>query len=321
MNMRSVMLSGLLITSHFMGFAGNHGVYYAELEAYKQSPEAKQMFDEDAHLVLATIQRDIAIYKNLTSFQRFVRSAFLGLDVVIVTPDTLPTLYGYVDGICKKAEIVTPTVFVTRHDGFFNAAAQKLLMSSGAIVIGQKLIHDLSDDAIEAIVAHELGHIKHNHVNKIIALQFVDWAVYFALIKLLSENGKISGPKSYFAWIASSLVSPAIINKRFEKEADAFACDNGKSKGIVEFFELILKKEELREEEFVAIYQLLQENKANLTFSDYYFDLIIRYYMAKGGHNIGKAFKYVYHNTILGAHPSPEVRIAAAQQYLASQEA
>ena len=315
MNVSKIVLSGLLVTSHVMVFAGNHGVYYSELKAYKKDPATKEMFDEWAHSGLAKIQRDINTHKNLTFFQRFIRSAFLGLDVILVAPETLPKLYEYVDGICHKADIATPTIFVTRHDGFFNAAAQKLFASTGGIIVGQKLMHEVSDESLEAIIAHEIGHIKHNHVNKMMALGLVDWMVYFALVKLLSEDGRISKPRELFAWIASSFTSPLIINKRFEKEADLFACDNGKAQGIVEFFELMLEKEQLREEEFVAIAELLQKNRSDLSLWSNMI-LGLRYSMAKFGHNFGTAFKYIYHNTFLGAHPSPEARIAAAQKYL-----
>ena len=316
MNLCKVVLSSLLITSHFMVLSGNHGIYYSELKAYKKDPATQEMFDEYAHSGLAKIQSDITIYKNLTFFQRFVRSAFLSQDVILVTPETLPKLYEYVDSICKKADIVTPAIFVTRKDGFFNAFAQKLFTSTGGIIIGQKLMHDLSDEAMEAIVAHEIGHIKYNHINKMMALSVVDWLAYFALLKLLSNNGRISESRKCFAWIASSFVSVAVINKRFEKEADEFACkENGKSQGIIEFFEFILDKEQLREEEFVAIAELLQKNSADLSLWSN-MTLNLRYQLAKLGHNFSKAYKYVYHNTFLGAHPSPEARIAAARQYL-----
>jgi Zn-dependent protease with chaperone function len=338
MKLCRVLLSGLLITSSFILSTSNHGVYYTELKALKKAPATKQIFDEDAHFELSRIQCDITIYKNLTSFQRFVRGAFLSLDVIIVTPETLPRLYEYVDGICKNAHIATPTVFLTRQDGFFNAAAQKLLMSTGGIVIGQKLLHDLSDDAVEAIVAHEIGHIKHNHINKGLALVPVTIAVMAGLfvafikktnaIREVSNEIIIDGVPTieiisqvyaglYVSAVAASLIPGLVINKRFEKEADEFACKNDKSKGIIEFFELILQKDQLREEEFTAIYELLQQNKSQLSFDDY-FDLIIRYYMAKAGHLYGKAYKYIYYNTFIGAHPSPEARIAAAKEYLAT---
>ena len=270
-----------------------------------------------AHSGLSAIHRDILIDKELSLFQRIIRGLFLIFDVVIVTPETMPKLYAYVDGICDKAQIATPTIFVPRHKDLFNAFAQKLLVSTGGILIGQKILRDLSDDAIEGVVAHEIGHIKHNHVNKMIAIGVVNNVVYAALITYLAAKGQLSDSKRSFLWIVSYLLPSIIINKRFEKEADEFACkENGKSDGLIEFFELLLKKDQLREEEFIAIYELLQQNKSKLSLLDNT-TLALRYYIAKTGHLCGKAYKYVYHNTFYGAHPSNEARIAAAKKYLA----
>jgi Zn-dependent protease with chaperone function len=323
------------ISSNVAILADNHGVYYSELEAFKEASETKLMFDEDAHQGLAEIQRDMLVCQNLTSFQRFVRSAFLGLDVVIVTPETMPRLYEYIDGICKKAGIQTPTIFITRKDGFFNAAAQKLLMSSGGIIIGQKLMKEVSDDALEAIVAHEIGHIKHNHINKGLALFVAQIVACLALVKILDiqppHPESFDNPHSFTIEIYKyqaklfglmhllSYIPSLIINKRFEKEADAFAYEaNGKGQGLIEMFELLIKKDELREEEFTTIYELLQKNKAFLTSNDYY-GLLMRYYLARTGQSINNFYKKIYYETFVGAHPSPQARIAAVKEYLAQQ--
>lgn len=321
----SLLLSGLFaINCVIIATDSPHGRYYAELEALKKASETQLMFNEDAHQGLAEIQRDITTYKNLTSFQRFVRSIFLALDVVMITPETMPLLYSYIDGICKKADIATPSIFVTRKDGFFNAFAQKLLMSTGGIVIGQKLMQELSDDALEAVVAHEIGHITHNHINKLLGLSLIENSIFIGMmIKIMQDFDRDDNKfklyaQLYAAYFITSLISPLIINKRFEKEADQFACANGKAQGIIEFFELMLKKDQLREEEFTIIYQLLQQNKANLAASDYY-ELIARYYLARAGHLFIDFYKTVYHGTFIGAHPSPQARIAAAKKYLAKQ--
>ena len=330
MNIYKVLLPGLLLASSFISATSNHGVYYSELRAFKKAAATKEIFDEDAHSGLAKIQRDITTYKNLSLFQRIVRSLFLMFDVVVATPETMPKLYAYTEGICKKANIKTPTIFITRQRWLLNAAAQKLLMSSGAIIIGQKLMHDISDDALEGVIAHEIGHVKYNHVNKSLGLYICRDICYFMLCKALKLDGLIIGTsyedvqaqiksikmKRFLLDLSLYLAVFLIINKRFEKEADEFACkDNGKSKGMIEFFECMLQKEQLREEEFVAIKKLLQENWSELSLFD---NMMLRgrYYIAKGIHLCGKAFHYIYENTPLGAHPSPEARIEAAKKYL-----
>lgn len=334
MNIGKVLLSVTLITSSFIAVAGNHGVYYSELKALKKAMATKEIFDEDAHSGLAKIQRDITNYKNLSFFQRFVRSIFLMHDVIVATPETMPKLHEYVDGICKKANITTPTIFVTRKEGFFNAAAQKLLMSSGAIIIGQKLMHDVSDNALEGVIAHEIGHIKHNHVNKMMALYICRDICYNTLSNMLGLNEliiafsqaelqakiKSAQMKQILLDISLYLALWIIVGKHFEKQADEFACQNGKGKGVIEMFEFILQKEQLREEEFVAVKKLLQSNQLELSFFDN-IKLNLRYQLAKLGHNCGKAYKYIYYNTFLGAHPSPQARIEAAKKYLQQQEA
>ncbi len=334
MKLYSVFLSGLLAVGSLSiaEDAPVHGRYYAELQALKDTPETKLMFDEDAHQGLAGIERDIIIRKDLTQFQRFVRGLFLMCDVVLVTPETMPLLHGYVEDVCKKANMVTPTVFITRHEGIFNAFAQKLLMSSGAILIGQKLMKEVSDESLEGIVAHELGHIKYNHVNKALALSVLGGIMHMLLLNKLEKYITVKDNtqytyafKQYLLWeatkAASSLMVAFIINKRFEKEADAFAYEaNGKANGLIEFFELLLKKDEIREEEFVTVYELLQNNKSSLSGLDYY-RLAFKYYIMKGGHLFTKAYKMLYHETFVGAHPSPEARIKAAQDYLAQQNA
>ena len=43
--------------------------------------------------------------------------------------------------------------------------------------------------------------------------------------------------------------------------------------------------------------------------------------MAKMGHNFRKQYGKLYHETFWGAHPSHKARIAAAKEYLATQQA
>lgn len=335
MNLLSITLSlavmVLQVASLTAVSADTHGVYYHELKSLKADPETRIMFDKDAHQGLSQIQRDLIMFKNMTDFQQFVNTLFLALDVVVVTHETMPLLYSYVDSICVKAGIATPTVFITRHNWLFNAMAQKLFMSNGGILIGQKLIKELSDDALEAFLAHEVGHIKYNHANKELSLFAVEMTFLIMLcykLGILSDinfsDKKALIKKCIQFFICDQITSflPAlIINKRFEKEADEFAYKtNDKGPGLVEFLELLLKKDQLREEDFVFMYELLQENKSKISLFQYY-SLMMNYYVAYAGQLYTNAYMTMYHETFMGAHPSHEARIAAARKYMATQKA
>lgn len=315
--------------------------YRQEFKAFETNPHYRAIFDEDAHVGLKDIQADVENYKQLSFLQRCVRFAFLGLEVVVVTPETMPMLYGFIDTICKEQRIKTPTVFIAKDRGFFNAGAQKLLVSSGAIVIGKKLLEETSDKELQGVVAHELGHIVHNHVNKSILINYLSFFITNSALQYIFNRSnlqiglhlnlqyKMSIYKisidvlPLITFYITSKIAPCIvsciINKRFEKQADEFAyrvTDNGE--GVIEFFEHLKKKEQSLENDFDGTYFTIKDNKAKIGYLDYYY-LMARYGFAKAWHMIDKGYRWIYHNTRLGAHPSHENRIKAAKEYLAQQ--
>lgn len=303
-------ISLLLLLTVLSIYAQEPRIYQQELKALKQSATYKIIFDEeDLPLGLHGIQRDIKNYKELSFFQRLVRSAFLNLDVIVVTPTAMPKLYSHIDRICTENAIATPTIFITTWNGFFNAAAQKLFISSGGIIIGQKLLDEISDRELEAVIAHEIGHIKHDHVNKTLLILFPTCFI----LKYISKCNTIT------AFLLSQVITDFIINKRFEKQADLFACETNNGQGLIEFFERLEQKDEAEDISFTDTYSLLCETKDNFSLRDYYL-LHIRYKLSKMLHNINKGVKWVYHNTPYGAHPSAQARIAAAQEYLEHKE-
>lgn len=326
------------------------GIYLEEYRAFKNNPDTKTMFDREAHSGLQNIQRDLEVYKELSLGNRIHRLFRYLLDVVIVTPENMPQLYAYIDSVCKQQNFETPAVFIVTNPGFFNAFAQKLLMSTGSIAIGQKILLESSDKELEAVVAHELGHVKYNHVNKIFALKVGTWAatslgLHYYINNYLIPNFEKEFKRNdvcltnerikeltrslftntYIAlgiyFLTNHLLPSLIINKRFEKEADEFAykiMDQGD--GLKEFFEHLIKKEQNRENEFPQTYDKIQKSEPFVSSFDYY-RLMLRYYWAKGWHKIGTLDKWLYHNTPLGAHPSHEDRIKAIDEYKAGQAA
>lgn len=125
--------------------------------------------------------------------------------------------------------------------------ANAALMGMGAtrrIIVADTLLADYSDDEIEAILAHELGHHVHKHILKGIATQvivtfFGFWLTDVVLHAVLSRNWfPALEPRLYdfanlplimiVATILSLLLMPAMnaISRKHEREADRYAWAN-----------------------------------------------------------------------------------------------
>jgi len=341
---RNAWLLSLLVCTGIVHAQSTY-VYRQELEDFKTSSRYEVIFDKNANEDLRCIQRDIENYKQLSLLQRYIRSAFLSLDSVAISSDTMPKLYAYIDAMCKKEGVTTPTVFVTRQkEGFFNAAAQKLLISSGAIIIGHELLLESTDAELEAVVAHEIGHVKYNHINKTLGIYIasviasaIPVSMYVASCpqyngdltlfdsklnpkgykECLNGLGKGAFIKVFLPLVIAGLATHFIINKSFEEEADEFAFkDMDKGDGLIEFFKDLENREKSYDNGFGKTYEVLQKDSYKLAFYDSW-QLTARYYFAEIGHAIDSAYNWVYYNTPLGAHPSPAERIKTVKAYLA----
>ncbi len=108
-----------------------------------------------------------------------------------------------------------------------------------------------------------------------------------------------------------------LIGKRFERQADEFAYKTvGKAAGHKLFFKRLIEKKDKYNKDFETIYDFLQKSKPELSTLDSTL-LTVRYYLASFGNKIRRLDRWIYYNTPLGAHPSPEARIKAAEDYLA----
>jgi len=316
----------LLLTAHSLLYASNE--YRHEFENFKYAGEYAKIFDKEIPADVRSLYQAIDNYKELGFFSRFLYQAFFMIGAVIVTPDACPKLHGFIDNLCKKSGIKTPIVFITIKKHFLNAAASKLLTSIGGIVIGQQMFLELSDQELEGVIAHEIGHIKYNHVNKTIVLAVCTCiATRFTLdtlfpIKMTFDKNKLFVRllnRALDTYILSTIFTALIINKSFEKEADAFAYkENDYGQGLMEAFELFQKKEKKHDQEYENVGLHLQENSNKLGTIDYV-ALKISYALSLFGHGIHKLHRWVYYNTPLGAHPSLEDRIATIQTHLENQ--
>lgn len=109
--------------------------------------------------------------------------------LMVANEQNAPYIYGMVEKYTTKLGIAVPTIFLTTFE-FDNACASSLTPNYGFIVIGKTLLQNLATQEIEAIIAHELAHIKHNHIPRSIALYFASNYVLGSIIAplLLPEN-------------------------------------------------------------------------------------------------------------------------------------
>lgn len=117
------------------------------------------------------------------------------------------------------------------------------------VVFFDTLLARLNADEIEAVLAHELGHFKHQHVIKRIAMMFFISFVGLAVLGWLKEQDwfflglGVNEMSSYMALILFLLVSPVFLfvlrpimasySRKNEFEADAYAAEHSNAKHLV----------------------------------------------------------------------------------------
>jgi len=122
--------------------------------------------------------------------------------------------------------------------------------SNKRIVFFDTLMDDLSHEEIEAVLAHELGHFKHNHIKKRIALMAISFLAGFWLLGWLIDkpwfyNGlRVDMPSTYMGLILFMFVIPvftffmqplfAWYSRLHEFEADDFAAAQAHSSDLIQ---------------------------------------------------------------------------------------
>lgn len=293
--------------------SNSNNIYYQELQTFKQNGP-KEVFNDDLDprmQMLRNLNRYFYNYKQLDDKQVWRAPGFMFDLGIIVTQESMPQLYAYIADICTRETIEMPLVFVSTNPGFFNAVAAKLFTNIGGICIGQEMF-ELTQEETEAVVAHELGHIAYNHANKKLALLFMFYILLTYGPECIPEFMS-SWPNSMFC---SIICSQIVINKSFEKEADLFACQQGKAEGIKKLFSNWIEQSE---QESIAFDQTLNEIKTSkdiVPSNVYYWAMLPLYYSSKLERAINTGIKWIYYNTPWGDHPSHEKRVKAAQKYI-----
>lgn len=122
--------------------------------------------------------------------------------------------------------------------------------SSKRVVFFDTLLERLDEDEIEAVLAHELGHFRHHHVIKRIAMLFAISFLGLALLGWLEQQGwfyeglGVTEASNYMALMLFMLVSPVFLfllrplmasySRKNEFEADNYAARHADAGHLVE---------------------------------------------------------------------------------------
>ncbi|MES0328269.1 MAG: M48 family metallopeptidase [Gammaproteobacteria bacterium] len=117
------------------------------------------------------------------------------------------------------------------------------------IVFYDTLLKMLSDDELEAVLAHELGHFKKKHIIKSILISFATTLAGLAILAWLMKNEwfynglGVSTQSTYMALLLFTMVSPvftfalspimSLFSRKNEFEADAFAAEQTDAQHLI----------------------------------------------------------------------------------------
>ncbi len=193
-----------------------------------------------------------ALLVSFSIFMQAIAPTFIAPLFNKFTPLADETLKNRIESLLKKCGFKSQGLFVM--DGSTRSSHGNAYFtgfgSSKRVVFFDTLLERLDADEIEAVLAHELGHFKHKHVIKRIAIMFFISFVGLALLGWLEQqnwfyNGLgVSEPSNYMALLLFMLVSPAFLfflrplmasySRKNEFEADAYAAQNADARHLIE---------------------------------------------------------------------------------------
>ncbi|MBY0352844.1 M48 family metalloprotease [Candidatus Babeliales bacterium] len=173
-----------------------------------------------------------------------------------------PTLYAMVEKYATKLGIEVPKILITTHESLVQkwvicspAATWSLTQSKAVIIVSNELLQYSNTNEVEAVIAHELAHIKHNHVPKKMALHCALFCFFSYVVPLYVPGTIFSYVCLDISWLPE-ILQPCLLNikplllatfpltsgysRATEKEADTTAMSIlEKPEGLVTFFEKI----------------------------------------------------------------------------------
>lgn len=140
-----------------------------------------------------------------------------------------PEMHQMLSNLAKTAGIPKPKLYAVQ-DNSPNAFAFGRTQGSSGIAVHSGLLQMLNKQEVEAVLAHEVGHIKHRDVAVMTIAAVVPIILYYAVLMFASRGDRDRGAGSFIAvWfgaIAAQLFGQVLVmwlSRQREYYADAFS--------------------------------------------------------------------------------------------------
>ncbi len=176
----------------------------------------------------------IAAVTNFFSWYSSDKIALAAYQAQPIAPEQAPELYAMVERLCQRADLPMPRLFVVPTPGA-NAFATGRDPEHAAVAVTQGIVNMLPPDELEAVIAHELSHVKNRDtLTQAVAATVAAAISYLAQILQFglmfgggSRDRQGSNPLALLATVilaplAATVIQMAISRTR-EFEADAGA--------------------------------------------------------------------------------------------------
>jgi STE24 endopeptidase len=133
--------------------------------------------------------------------------------------------------ICRRAGVSCREILLWRtQNNLGNAAVMGLIPQVRYVMLSDLLLESMTDLQIQAVFAHELGHVKHRHLACFVIFFLTVSSCLFALIALLENHLNLSQNWQQIFDLSSTLacgvvmlVGYGFLSRWFERQADVYA--------------------------------------------------------------------------------------------------
>lgn len=134
------------------------------------------------------------------------------------------------EAMCRRSSMRYRDILIWRtHSNMGNAAVMGILPHMRYVLLSDLLIETMTDEQIEAVFAHEMGHVVHRHMAWFVLFFVIvtvgmqgaaEWVDQTGLARNLPEWTKPLLISGMFFWV---LLLFGFLSRRFERQADVYA--------------------------------------------------------------------------------------------------